>query len=180
MNNYLVISALGSDRPGIVNQLSKAILDCGCNIEDSRMAVLGGEFALIQMISGTWDQIARLEGMLPKLGERLGLTITARRTTPRASDRRMVPYIVDVIAMDHPGIVHDVAEYFSARDINIEEMSTGSYAAAHTGTPMFSLSLVISIPADVSIARLREEFMDFCDELNLDAVIEPVKGGSQR
>lgn len=180
MNNYLVISALGSDRPGIVNQLSKAVLDCGCNIEDSRMAVLGGEFALIQMISGTWDQIARLEGMLPKLEERLGLTITARRAAPRTSERRLVPYFVDVIAMDHPGIVHDVAEYFSKRDINIEEMNTGSYAAAHTGTPMFSLSLVISIPADVSIARLREEFMDFCDELNLDAVIEPVKGGAQR
>jgi glycine cleavage system transcriptional repressor len=180
MNNFLVISALGSDRPGIVNQLSRAVLDCGCNIEDSRMAVLGGEFALIQLIAGTWDQIARLEGMLPKLEERLSLTITSRRTSPRSSERRMVPYMVDVIAMDHPGIVHDVAAFFSGREINIEEMNTGSYHAAHTGTPMFSLSMVISIPADIAIARLRDEFMDFCDELNLDAVIEPVKGAGHR
>ncbi|HDJ86419.1 MAG TPA: glycine cleavage system protein R, partial [Chromatiales bacterium] len=43
MNNLLVVSALGQDRPGIVNELSLAILNCGCNIEDSRMTVLGGE-----------------------------------------------------------------------------------------------------------------------------------------
>ena len=58
---YFVISALGDDRPGIVNDLSRVILDCGCNIEDSRMSVLGGEFALILMTSGSWDGVAKLE-----------------------------------------------------------------------------------------------------------------------
>ncbi|MGD8514343.1 MAG: glycine cleavage system protein R, partial [Granulosicoccaceae bacterium] len=68
-----------------------------------------------------------------------------------------------------------VAEFFSSRNINIEDLSTGSYAAAHTGTPMFSMNMTISIPAEQSIAELREQFMQFCDELNLDAVMEPVK-----
>lgn len=180
MKNLLVLSALGADRPGIVNRLSRAILDSGCNIEDSRMAVLGEEFALIVMISGTWDAIAKIEAMVPKLESSLELTVTVRRTAERARGAGTIPYMVDVIAMDHPGIVHDVAAFFSDRQINIEEMSTGSYAAAHTGTPMFSLALVISIPAEIHIARLRDEFMDFCDELNLDAVMEPVKGGSAK
>lgn len=52
MNNLLVVSALGQDRPGIVNELSLAILNCGCNIEDSRMTVLGGEFTVILLVSG--------------------------------------------------------------------------------------------------------------------------------
>jgi glycine cleavage system transcriptional repressor len=81
-----------------------------------------------------------------------------------------------VVALDQPGIVHNLARFFSRRNINIQEMVTTSYAAAHTGTPMFSVHLTVEIPATQQISALREEFMEFCDQLNLDAVIEPVKG----
>jgi glycine cleavage system transcriptional repressor len=78
--------------------------------------------------------------------------------------------------MDQPGIVHSLANFFSSRGITIEELVTRGYNAPHTGTPMFSVNMAIGIPATMHIAMLREEFMDFCDELNLDAVMEPVKG----
>lgn len=175
MKKYFVISALGKDRPGIVNQLSKAILDCGCNIEDSRMTVLGGEFALILMVSGHWGAITRLERQVPVLEKKLELTILARHTEPRTAVQDMVPYTVDVVAMDHPGIVHEIADFFATRDINIEEMSTWTYPAAHTGAPMFSLNMTVSLPAGVHIGRLRDEFTSFCDSLNLDATIEPTR-----
>jgi glycine cleavage system transcriptional repressor len=84
--------------------------------------------------------------------------------------------MVEVVAMDHPGIVHSLAGFFSQRDINIEDMVTSTYAAAHTGTTMFSVSMSVGIPTDIHIASLREEFMEFCDSLNLDAVMEPIKG----
>jgi len=175
MKKYFVFSALGKDRPGIVNQLSKVILDSGCNIEDSRMTVLGGEFALILMVSGHWGAITRLERQVPVLEKNLELTILARHTEPRTAVQDMVPYTVDVVAMDHPGIVHEIAEFFASRDINIEEMSTWTYPAAHTGAPMFSLSMTVSLPAGVHIGRLRDEFTSFCDNLNLDATIEPTR-----
>jgi glycine cleavage system regulatory protein len=34
----------------------------------------------------------------------------------------------------------------------------------------------VGIPAALMIAQLREEFFDLCDQLNLDAVSEPVRG----
>ena len=52
MSAYLVISAIGQDRPGIVDEVSAFILSHQCNVEDSRMAVLGGDFALIMLVSG--------------------------------------------------------------------------------------------------------------------------------
>jgi glycine cleavage system transcriptional repressor len=173
MKKLLVISAFGKDRPGIVNQLSRAILDAGCNVEDSRMTVLGGEFALILLVSGVWNAVAKLESQLKALEKKLELTLVAKATEPRAEKHNMVPYVVDVVAMDHPGIVHDIAEFFSTRDINIEDLSTWTYAAAHTGTPMFSLNMTVSVPASVNIGGLRDEFTRFCDELNLDATLEP-------
>ena len=70
----------------------------------------------------------------------------------------------------------NLAGFFADRNINIEDMATSTYAAAHTGTPMFSVHMTVGIPADMHIGALREEFMDYCDGLNLDAVLEPLKG----
>lgn len=175
MNQLLVISALGKDRPGIVKEVSEAITLSGGNIMDSRMSVLGGEFALMLLTAGNAETTAALASAMPALGERLGLTVTLRETEQRRQgDTR--PYKVDVVAMDHPGIVRNVAEFFSSRQINIEQLDTRSYSAAHTGTPMFSINMTISVPAEVTLKGLREAFGDFCDELNLDASIESVKG----
>lgn len=174
-SKQLVLSALGEDRPGIIDEFSRCVLNSGCTVLDSRMAVLGGDFALLLQVSGNWNNIARLENQISGLEERLGLTITARHSTTREPRRDLLPYGVDVVALDQPGIVHNLARFFSQRQVNIEEMVTACYAAAHSGTPMFSVHLTVAIPANIQISTLREEFMDFCDQLNLDAIIEPVK-----
>lgn len=171
----LIISALGRDRPGLVDEFSHSVLESGCNIEDSRMTVLGGEFAILMMAGGHWNNVAKLEQALPALANRLQMSVQSRRTEPREADGAAVPYSVEVIALDHPGIVNQLARFFSERGINIHDMYTGSYVAAHTGTRMFSLNMAIEIPAETHISSLREQFMDFCDSLNLDAVMEPVK-----
>jgi len=175
MDNLLVITAVGKDRPGIVDKLSMTILECGCNINDSRMTVLGGEFALILLISGKWNELAKLENQLLSLGESLALTITSKRTEPEGQSANLLSYSVDVVSIDHPGIVYKIANFFSGRNINIRELNTNKYAAAHTGTPMFTLSMIVNVPADIRISSLREDFLDFCDNLNMDAVIEPSK-----
>lgn len=172
----LVISALGKDRPGIVNDLSRLVFDSGCNLADSRMTVLGGDFAVILLVTGNWSSIAKLEDQLPSLAERLEMNIISRRTADRERHRDLLPYAVDVVALDNPGIVHSLANFFSTRQINIQDLATTSYSAPHTGTPMFSVHMRVDIPARLHIATLRDEFMDFCDQFNLDAIIEPVKG----
>ena len=59
---------------------------------------------------------------------------------------------------------------FSEGGINIADVQTNTYLAPHTGAPMFSVSMMVGIPADAQIAALRDEFLEYCDELNLDAV----------
>lgn len=173
---FIVISALGEDHPGIVNRLSKVILDYDCNIEDSRMTVLGGEFAAMLLVEGKWNTLAKIENALPEIERQLGLTIIAKRTGERSGGTNLLPYAVDVIAMDHPGIVNNLAGFFADHNINIEDMSTSTYAAPHTGTPMFAVHMTVGIPADLHIAALREDFQEYCDGLNLDAALEPLKG----
>lgn len=172
----LVLSALGKDKPGIIDRLSKPIFELGCNIADSRMVVLGDEFAIMLMVEGQWNQLAKLEDQIGELEKQLGLTIITARSDQRDQASNLLPYAVDVVAMDHPGIVYNLAGFFAQRGINIEEMSTSSYAAAHTGTPMFAVHMSVGIPGDTHIGTLRDEFMDFCDSMNLDAALESIRG----
>ncbi len=175
MQNYLVVSVVGSDRPGIVDELSQLITEYGGNINDSRMTVLGGEFAVIMLLSGTWDAIAKIENGLSRLAKKQELMLSLKRTTERNTQAATMQYGIEVVAMDHPGIVHEVARFFSRSNINIDDMHTSSYAAPHTGAPIFTMNITISVPSDVSIAVLRGEFFEMCDALNLDAIMGPIK-----
>lgn len=175
MESFLVITALGKDRPGIVDKLSETITNCDCNIVDSRMTVLGGEFAVILLVSGKWNQLAKLEDALQNLRDALDLTITSKRTETGEKATNLMPYTVEVISIDHPGIVYELAHFFSKQNINIQELNTTRYSAAHTGTPMFAVHIIANIPADTHVATLRDEFLDFCESQNMDATIEPMK-----
>ncbi|WP_446915921.1 glycine cleavage system protein R, partial [Klebsiella pneumoniae] len=90
-------SALGEDRPGIVNELARMVADTGCNIEDSRMTVLGGDFAIILLVDGRWNELAKLEAALPGLERRMGLAISAKRTHPARREGNLLPYSVEVV-----------------------------------------------------------------------------------
>jgi glycine cleavage system transcriptional repressor len=175
VQQLIVISAVGSDRTGVVNDLTKVILDCGGNIQESRMTSLGSEFAMLLLVSGNWHTLGRLEKNLQRFGAQNELTIQLRRTQARKFAADLLPYAVDVVCLDQAGIVHSLAGFYASRDIEIAEVTTRSYPAAHTGAPMFSVQMIINIPSGIHIAGLREEFMEFCDQLNLDAIMEPVK-----
>ncbi len=175
MENYLVITALGKHNPALVEQFTRAIKECGCSIVESRMTVLGSELCILMMLSGTWDSIAKIEDMLPKLQNRIEMSILTKRTLVAKGSGSLMPYAIDVVSFDHIGIVHDIVNFIAQNNLGIQDMYTNTYKASNTGTQMFSLHMAINIPVDVSIATIRGEFMEFCDKLNLDAIMEPVK-----
>jgi glycine cleavage system transcriptional repressor len=174
MSTKLVISALGTDRPGIVDELSNIIYEYELNIEDSRMTVLGGEFAMLLLVSGELTSLDALQSQIPEIEEALQMSLLVKSTTDTETAKNTIPYSVEVAALDHPGIVSNIANFFSERDINIVNLQTESYSAPHTGSPMFALHMTIGIPAEMNIAQLRDAFLDTCDELNLDAELKNV------
>ncbi|HEY9097919.1 MAG TPA: glycine cleavage system protein R [Thiobacillus sp.] len=171
----LVITACGADQIGLVESFTRRISESACNVEESRMAALGGRFALLMRVTGSWDALAKLEARLPAVGTELGLSLILQRTRPVPSSKPLIPYTVEVAALDQPGIVTRLANFFARLQINIEELDTETYPAPHTGTPMFAVHMTLGIPADMHIATLRGDFLDYCDDQNLDATLEPVR-----
>jgi glycine cleavage system transcriptional repressor len=177
MRQYLVLSAVGPDRPGIVDAISKLIFDHGCNLEDSRMAILGGEFAIIVLAAGEAAQIAKLREDAPDMGERNGLTITTKPTrAPGAREPKSARrYAVRAVGLDHEGIVHQIAHTLAALGVNIESLESTTTPAPHTGDPQFVLDMQIESPAQLAEGQLREKLTEACEAVNVDVELMPVE-----
>lgn len=172
MKEHLIISAIGTDRPGLVNELSKIILQANGNIDESRMTVLAGEFAIILQVSGNHDDLVNLEKSLSVHMPEVGLQHLSKMSHIAPSGKPLQPYHIQVLSIDHPGIVNQLADFFSSREINIQNLQTDRYSAPHTGTRMFSVDMIIAVSEQVMVAELKDEFLNFCDGLNLDAEID--------
>ena len=172
LNKQLAVTVIGPDRAGLIRDLSKIVTGATGNIQESRMIALGSEFAILMLISGNWHSIAKIREKLELLQNRGEVTITIRDSSPR-SGVAAAPYVIDVVSLDHEGIVLGLSNFFAARDLEIAELNTRQYNAPHTGAPMFSIQMTVNIPADIQLSALREEFLEFCDSENLDAIMEP-------
>lgn len=174
MNNYLVIAALGANHPSLLNQFTETLLQCGCNIINSRMTSLGKEFGLVALLSGNWGTIAKLEASLPTLEQDLGITTLVKRTHAPSTEQKVMTYVVHVVTIDRPGILNELSSFFAGESITVEDVSAHTYFA-YTGTRMVAMTLNINISVDIHIPTLREKFMHYCDALNLDAGMEPLR-----
>lgn len=174
MNNFLVLTAIGEDRPGIVDELSSILLDSGLNIEDSRMSVLGGEFAIILLISGLSEALQSIQQKHDELEQTLNLKLLLKSTQKQTSDSKQTSYSIKVVGMDNPGIVQTLTRFLSAHKINIEDLETESYPAAHTGTPMFAAYMTVNIPDSLPTDQIKDDFATLCEEQNLDIYFAPV------
>jgi len=172
MPEGLILTAVGQDRPGIVDQLSGVVFREGCNLEDSRMAILGGNFAVIVLVTGAKDALGRLTAALPAIEEDLGLALQVRTTTveqPQSINLgRGLLYRITAVAMDHPGIVHRISSILARNGINVAALDTRLTHAPTTGTPVFALTIDAQVPASLSLAELRALLERVADDENLD------------
>jgi glycine cleavage system transcriptional repressor len=170
---YLVVTVVGPDRRGIVEKISAVVLDYQANIEESRMARLGGEFAVIMLLSLPGHKEEDLLAGLDNLKQQ-GLTIVTRQTNLSRLERFQgyVPYEIFVFGADHEGIVHHVAHYLTQERMNIETMDTRVTKAPVTGTPLFSMQATVQTPPDLTIGQLRQKLADVGDELCVDIEVK--------
>lgn len=178
MKSFAVLTASGSDRVGIVDDLSAALLEIGCNIEESRMSVLGGEFALVVLVSGEEDPVQKLLNGLTPLGARIGLELNGRTTGPHVANPKGRPYAIECVSLDTPGIVHSVTGLLRRRGVNIGELDTETTGAPFTGAPMFHMRITAIVPPEVPLGRLRAELTEIASAQDLDITVRPVVAGA--
>jgi glycine cleavage system transcriptional repressor len=177
MNKRLVMTLTGRDRVGLVEHITRRVLEYKGNVEESRMARLGGEFAVLMKISVPDQKFDGLQDCLTSLRDE-GFKVETVPTEEGDSTKYSgwVPYQIEVNGADHEGIVHTLTRQLAARGVNIETMETDMTKAPMSGTPLFMMKAVILVPPEIKFPELIQELKPIGDDLNVDVEIEPFKG----
>ncbi len=177
-DSYLVLSALGPDRPGLVAEVTAFITERGGNIEDSRMAVFGAEFGIFTLVSATPDEVATIAADARTLEAKTGLSVITKPTKSPSEHRRApaVPCLVVAEALDHEGFVRSVSSALHAVGVNIVSLETLAYNAPVTGSPLFRLEAQIDVPREVSLAKVREAMAQVAERQNIDIDVKSLVG----
>lgn len=173
--NHILINAYATHPESPLLPVTRRISDSGCNLVDTRLSTVGRDVSLTALATGSWDSVAKLEAMLGRLEREEGLRVMWYRTEAKPVQSNLLPYVVEVIAADKQGILFQLADFFDRQGITIENLQSTRYRAMQTGAEMFSAQITIGVPSDMHIAALRDDFLEFCDHLNLDAIMDPVK-----
>ncbi len=172
----LVITAVGPDRPGLVGRLTAPLFDASANLADSRMVNLRGQFAVILLAEVPTKNLESVQEHMLMLAEDLGLTITFRGNAAQEDKWPTtvgVPFRLRTYAMDQPGLVYRITDLLQRHHINVEELETRSLPRPETGAPLFSMDVLMTVPASVQIKAVRRELESLCDELNCDVEMHP-------
>ncbi len=172
MKVQLLVSAIGEDHPGIVARLTEIFCQHGANLEESRMALLGGEFAAVVLISVPEENIVALNSALAKLkNESITVSTKATQSIGPEKYRGYVPCQLTISGADHEGIVRTVASYLRDNFINIQSMESSIIHAPITGTPLFCMSAIVQVPPAVPLSELKKSLWAIADKESVEIEI---------
>lgn len=175
MTSYLSIACLGANHSGLSEELINAIVERGCDIEDCRVFPLGSQLSANLLVRGNWSALGRLESALPGLSERFALDINFARSERRPHAPQYRAYGVEVIAPRQRQLLPRLLLFFNEHGSMVSEISAQEFESTHTGAAMCNLQLMVNVQLSEHPPALRESFMDLCDELSADGILDPVK-----
>ena len=170
---HAILTAIGVDRAGLVDEVSQFIYDRGGNIEDSRMVNLRGQFAIMLLVGGDEAVIGKLRHEQSRLAESSGLQVEVRPTAdrpgaPPSTAAGALPFRFVATAVDRAGIVHEVSHLLRELNVNIESLETRLSPAPYTGSPVFEMEAVLAVPRSTPVNQLRQRLAAACDGMNMD------------
>lgn len=163
MNCDLIMTVLGSDRSGLVQQLAQTVTDHGGNWLESRMARLAGQFAGVARIQCPEGAVDELEAALDQLG--LNIQIVRDEVSDAAAQQKVS---IEVMGNDRPGIVRELTTAIAQAGGNVEEFTTGLESAPMSGHPMFRAHGVVSLGEEDRLDALRQAIEELGEDLSVD------------
>lgn len=173
MNQFLSINILYQHNTNLMPDVMHLIEKMQCRTEISHLLRLGDHTNLTIFISGTWDSIAKLETNLAPIGKKKGITMQVVRSQPTDNELALLPYSVEIITpLSTSGILAELGAFFAHQGVSIEEITVETYPSRCNILLSYVL-MHVYIPADLELSELREQFIILCDDLNIDAALEP-------
>jgi glycine cleavage system transcriptional repressor len=169
----LALSAIGRDRPGIVAEVTRALLGHSLNITDSQMAVLGGRFTMMLIVDAPdGTDLDAVHEELTRTRERLALDALSLSALADAADAPAADpsHIVTVYGVDHPGIVHAVSARLAARAVNVTDLETRL-----VGDGLYAMVLEVALPHELDPEALAAMLAEVGAEQGVEVTVRALE-----
>lgn len=164
----LIVSLIGPDRPGLVEQLSREITASGGNWESSRMSRLSGQFAGMVHVVIAPAALEGLESRLKNLennGMQVSVTTTGTEAQPESSGNHCQ---LEVVGQDRSGIVSSITAALASAGVNVIEFETECIDAPMSGGRLFKTKASLVIPPDLDPDDLQSKLEDIANDLMVE------------
>lgn len=179
MNKHLILSFIADDRPGLVDRLSDAVTQSGGNWLESRLAHMAEKFAGIVRVELADDSKAQaLKARLEAL-EAEGIRVSIAEAHKEA-ERSGIAVVIDLVGLDHPGIVREITHCLAVRRVSIETMDTYTDEAPMGGGILFHARMEVRYPAGLDEEQLRRELEGIAQALMVDLTMREKAGEGGR
>lgn len=173
--NHLIIQAVTNDSSiNPIHEFTQSITNCNCNILNFKVINLGDSLSFIALVSGNWGGIAKLEACIPAIARKLNIKTMIKRTSPPKNHSGHLAFSIHIVGINKIGIVNSIISYFSKNNIFIEDINTTIYLSKHN-TKLVNMTCTINTTKNIHLATFRDQFITFCDSINVDAGIEPLR-----
>jgi glycine cleavage system transcriptional repressor len=162
------LAAIGRDRPGIVAAVAEVLFEQGCNVEDSSMTLLRGNFSMMLVLASPEGTTATsLAKALRPACERMGLTYDVLDVEDTAG----VPHpthVLTVYGADRPGILYRVTQLLASAGVNITDLNSRLVGA---DKPVYALMLELSLPPSLEDDDLNRRLAEMAAQIGVDLTL---------
>lgn len=162
----LILSVVGSDRPGLTEALAAAVLAAGGNWLESRLSRLGGLYVgsvLVELDAGAVDGLRAAAQAVDAQGLEVRIAPAVE-----ASDAAGDALYFNLVGQDRPGIVHQVTATLSGLHVNIEAFDTHISAEPHSGLPLFHMEAHLRLPPGLAASAVQTALEEISAEIMVD------------
>lgn len=173
---YMQIVAVFDQKSQFLYEVTRQVAQAGCHTLESNVYTLLDKQSLSMLISGSWHQLAKVELALNQ-NKKFKPDFFTFKTLDLATEPKelFLPYSIVVLGLANPQHLHRLIEFFVSFPVHVHQIQSETFVAKRTHAPMQSIQLQLSIRSTMNLGELRDQFMLFCDNQNLDAFMEPTK-----
>ncbi|MBN8447847.1 MAG: glycine cleavage system protein R [Candidatus Accumulibacter sp.] len=169
MSVSLVLTVIGDDRPGLVEQLATAISQHQGNWLESSMSNLSGKFAGIVCVSVSETHLEALTAAMASLP---GLRITfevSRSPAAQAGNRRLK---LSLVGHDRIGIVREVSQVLARHALNVEDLNTYTASAPMSAGVLFHATAELTASSTLDVSELTRDLENLSNDLMVDITLD--------
>lgn len=166
MDRTVILTVVGSDRPGLTRAIADAVYAAGGNWLESHLSRLGGKYVgsvLVELPEERLDELEKAARGIDAFGIKVDI-IGAAKTDERTGQS----LTIEIVGQDRPGIVREVTTALAGLEVNIEDFTTAIEGSAWSGAPLFKGKVKLLIPEDLSTDKVREALEGISGEIMVD------------